>query len=114
MLELHHAVPARGAVLVAMNVRLAVEEMVYILEHSGARVCFAISVTVSRKKRKSRLHASFLRSVKNQMKVLKLSWNSEREASTSLDDPSVETSSIRRLTVFTLPSRTRRACSLYA
>ncbi|GAB7003258.1 acyl--CoA ligase family protein [Nocardioides sp. AN3] len=43
MLELHHAVPARGAVLVAMNVRLAVEEMVYILEHSGAQLLVATS-----------------------------------------------------------------------
>jgi fatty-acyl-CoA synthase len=41
MLELHQAVPARGAVLVSINVRLAVEEMRYILEHSGARLLVA-------------------------------------------------------------------------
>ncbi|MGD9958093.1 acyl--CoA ligase family protein [Nocardioides sp.] len=41
MLELHQAVPARGAVLVSINVRLAVEEMRYIVEHSGARLLVA-------------------------------------------------------------------------
>ena len=41
MLELHQAVPARGAVLVSINVRLAVEEMRYILEHSGAQLMVA-------------------------------------------------------------------------
>jgi fatty-acyl-CoA synthase len=43
MLELHQAVPARGAVLVPVNVRLAVEEMAYILEHSQARLLVATS-----------------------------------------------------------------------
>jgi fatty-acyl-CoA synthase len=43
MLELHQAVPARGAALVSINVRLAVEEMRYILEHSGARLLVATS-----------------------------------------------------------------------
>ncbi|AFM17702.1 acyl-CoA synthetase (AMP-forming)/AMP-acid ligase II [Mycolicibacterium chubuense NBB4] len=43
MLELHQAVPARGAALVSINVRLAVEEMHYILEHSGARLLVATS-----------------------------------------------------------------------
>jgi acyl-CoA synthetase (AMP-forming)/AMP-acid ligase II len=38
MLEMHHAVPAHGAVLVPMNTRLAPDEMAYIVEHSGARV----------------------------------------------------------------------------
>ena len=43
MLELHHAVPARGAALVALNVRLALEEMRHILEHSGARLLVTTS-----------------------------------------------------------------------
>jgi fatty-acyl-CoA synthase len=38
LLELHHAVPAAGGVLVAINVRLSAAEVGYILEHSGARV----------------------------------------------------------------------------
>src|SRR3954452_6468330 len=37
LLELHHAVPAAGGVLVAINVRLSAREVAYILEHSGAR-----------------------------------------------------------------------------
>src|SRR6266702_5340249 len=41
MLELHHAVPRRGAVLVSLNVRLAEAEMAYILEHSGASMIVA-------------------------------------------------------------------------
>jgi fatty-acyl-CoA synthase len=41
LLELHHAVPAAGGVLVAINVRLGAEEVGYILEHSGSRVLFA-------------------------------------------------------------------------
>lgn len=40
-LELHHGVPLRGAVLVPMNIRLAAEEMIYILEHSGASLLVA-------------------------------------------------------------------------
>ncbi|GAA1023292.1 acyl-CoA synthetase [Acrocarpospora pleiomorpha] len=36
MLELHNAVPMRGAVLVPLNIRLAVDELAYIVEHSGA------------------------------------------------------------------------------
>src|SRR3954452_13569589 len=40
LLELHHAVPAAGGVLVAINVRLSAQEVAYILEHSGARVLF--------------------------------------------------------------------------
>jgi fatty-acyl-CoA synthase len=41
MLELHHAVPARGAVLVSVNIRLSADEMSYILEHSGASLLVA-------------------------------------------------------------------------
>jgi fatty-acyl-CoA synthase len=41
LLELHQAVPARGAVLVPINIRLAPSEIAYILRHSGARVLFA-------------------------------------------------------------------------
>jgi fatty-acyl-CoA synthase len=40
LLELHHAVPAVGGVLVAINVRLSPDEIRYILEHSGARTLF--------------------------------------------------------------------------
>jgi fatty-acyl-CoA synthase len=40
LLELHHAVPAAGGVLVAINIRLGPSEVRYILEHSGARVLF--------------------------------------------------------------------------
>ena len=40
LLELHHAVPAAGGVLVAINVRLSAGEVRYILEHSGSRVLF--------------------------------------------------------------------------
>src|SRR5207248_11130896 len=38
MLELHFAVPAAGAILVPINVRITATEVAYILEHSGARV----------------------------------------------------------------------------
>jgi len=41
MLELHQAVPARGAVLVPLNTRLAFEEMQYIIGHAGARILIA-------------------------------------------------------------------------
>ncbi|WP_236796028.1 AMP-binding protein [Amycolatopsis sp. GM8] len=41
MLELHHGVPARGAVLVPLNVRLSPGEIAYILEHSGAEILVA-------------------------------------------------------------------------
>jgi fatty-acyl-CoA synthase len=40
MLELHHAIPRAGGVLVAINSRLSAAEVGYILEHSGARVLF--------------------------------------------------------------------------
>src|ERR671922_2017272 len=40
LLELHHAVPAAGGVLVAINVRLSADEIRYILEHSGSRLLF--------------------------------------------------------------------------
>lgn len=41
MLELHNIVPSRGAALVPVNIRLSAGEMVYILEHSGARLLIA-------------------------------------------------------------------------
>src|SRR6185436_20830773 len=41
MLELHHAVPMRGAALVSVNIRLSESEMAYILEHSGASLLVA-------------------------------------------------------------------------
>jgi fatty-acyl-CoA synthase len=41
LLEAHYGVPAAGAVLVAMNTRLAAAEIAYILEHSGARLVLA-------------------------------------------------------------------------
>src|SRR5690349_5001124 len=40
LLELHHAVPRAGGVLVAINTRLSSAEIAYILEHSGARLLF--------------------------------------------------------------------------
>src|SRR5689334_22558536 len=40
LLELHHAVPRAGGVLVAINTRLSAAEIAYILEHSGARRLF--------------------------------------------------------------------------
>lgn len=43
MLEMHHGVPRRGAVLVPLNTRLSAPELAYILEHSGARVLVASS-----------------------------------------------------------------------
>ena len=41
MLEIHHAVPAHGAVLVPVNTRLAADEMSFIVEHSGAGLLLA-------------------------------------------------------------------------
>jgi fatty-acyl-CoA synthase len=41
MIELHNIVPARGAVLVPVNIRLSADEIVYILEHSGAKLLVA-------------------------------------------------------------------------
>ena len=41
MLELHNAVPLRGAVLVPLNVRLSVNELAYVVEHSGASLLVA-------------------------------------------------------------------------
>ncbi|WP_246430411.1 AMP-binding protein [Streptomyces rectiverticillatus] len=41
MLEAHYGVPLAGAVLVALNTRLAPAEIAYILEHSGARLVLA-------------------------------------------------------------------------
>ena len=40
LLEAHFAVPAAGAILVAMNTRLSAEDVAYILDHSGARMLF--------------------------------------------------------------------------
>ena len=41
MLELHHGVPFAGAVLVPLNTRLSVPELVHIVGHSGAKVLVA-------------------------------------------------------------------------
>ncbi len=41
VLELHNGVPWAGAVLVPLNIRLAAEELGYILEHSGAALLVA-------------------------------------------------------------------------
>jgi fatty-acyl-CoA synthase len=41
MLELHNGVPMHGAVLVPLNTRLAVDELVHIVNHSGARLVVA-------------------------------------------------------------------------
>jgi fatty-acyl-CoA synthase len=41
MLEAHHGVPWAGAVLVPLNTRLSVGELVHIVEHSGAAVLIA-------------------------------------------------------------------------
>ncbi len=38
LLEAHYGVPAAGAVLVAINVRLTADEIAYIVDHSGSRV----------------------------------------------------------------------------
>jgi len=40
LLEAHYGVPASGAVLVAINTRLARDEVAYILGHCGARIVF--------------------------------------------------------------------------
>jgi fatty-acyl-CoA synthase len=41
MLEMHNGVPMAGCALVPINVRLAPQEMAYILENSGARILIA-------------------------------------------------------------------------
>ena len=41
MLEMHHGVPMRGAVLVPLNIRLSVDELAWIVGHSGAQVLVA-------------------------------------------------------------------------
>lgn len=43
MLELHHALPAHGSVLVPLNTRLSAGEIGLILDHSGAKVLVATS-----------------------------------------------------------------------
>lgn len=40
LLEAHYGVPLAGAILVAINIRLAPPEILYILNHSGAKVLF--------------------------------------------------------------------------
>jgi fatty-acyl-CoA synthase len=51
MLELHHAVPMMGAVLVTLNTRLSEEEMAGLLAHSGASVLVATSEFADRARR---------------------------------------------------------------
>ena len=41
LLEAHFGVPAAGGILVAINTRLAADDVAYILSHSGARFLFA-------------------------------------------------------------------------
>ncbi len=41
MLEMHHGVPLRGGVLVPLNIRLSVDELTFIVGHSGATVLVA-------------------------------------------------------------------------
>lgn len=41
MLELHQAVPMRGAALVSLNIRLALDELKFIVDHSGAKLIVA-------------------------------------------------------------------------
>src|SRR5947209_4062528 len=41
MIEAHFAVPAIGAILVPVNIRLSADEVAYILDHSGARLLIA-------------------------------------------------------------------------
>jgi fatty-acyl-CoA synthase len=41
MIELHSAVPSRGAVLVSLNIRLAASELIYVLKHSKAKILIA-------------------------------------------------------------------------
>ncbi len=43
LLEAHFAVPLAGAILVAINIRLAAPEILYILNHSGAKMLFVDS-----------------------------------------------------------------------
>jgi fatty-acyl-CoA synthase len=40
MLEAHYGVPAAGGILVAINIRLATDEIGYILKHSGSKFLF--------------------------------------------------------------------------
>src|SRR6185369_16131847 len=41
MLEMHNGVPMTGCALVPINIRLSPQEMIYILENSGARILIA-------------------------------------------------------------------------
>lgn len=47
MLELHEGAPRRGAVLVPLNIRLAVDELCYIIRHCGATVLVATAELAS-------------------------------------------------------------------
>ena len=47
-LEAHFAVPLIGAVLVMLNVRLKAGELATILNHSGARFCWATPISSPR------------------------------------------------------------------
>lgn len=51
MLELHHAVPTTGAVLVTLNTRLSEGEMAALLDHSGASILVATSEFADRARR---------------------------------------------------------------
>src|SRR5689334_5867080 len=51
MLELHHAVPLMGAVLVTLNTRLSDAEMTALLEHSGSSVLVATREFADRARR---------------------------------------------------------------
>jgi len=51
MLELHHAAPMAGAVLVTLNTRLSEAEMAALLEHSGASVLVATREFADRARR---------------------------------------------------------------
>ena len=51
MLELHHAVPMTGAVLVTLNTRLSEDEMAALLDHSGSSVLVATREFADRARR---------------------------------------------------------------
>jgi fatty-acyl-CoA synthase len=51
MLELHHAVPMTGAVLVTLNTRLSEDEMAALLDHSGSSVLVATHEFADRARR---------------------------------------------------------------
>lgn len=47
MLEMHYGVPLAGAVLVPLNIRLSVDELLYIVKHAGANVLVVTAELVS-------------------------------------------------------------------